>query len=69
MNIKIGLFWHVMPYSLVYIEACLLKITIVKPAETAVARQRLCKKPIAKQQFCKHKTIPEPSLSNLPMQQ
>jgi hypothetical protein len=25
MNIKIDLFWHVMPYSLVYIVACVLK--------------------------------------------
>jgi hypothetical protein len=43
MNIKIALFQHVMPYSLVYIVACLLKATTVKPAETALARQRLCK--------------------------
>jgi hypothetical protein len=33
---------------------CLLKATIVQPAETAVAGERLCKLVIARERLCKY---------------
>jgi hypothetical protein len=64
--------WDLMPYSPLYKEyivACLLKARIVKPAETAVAREWLHKHAHCSQQLLKHAAVPEPSLSIMPVQQ
>jgi hypothetical protein len=50
--------------------AYLPKARTIKPAERQpLLRNGSANRPVARQQLRKHATIPEPSLSNVPMQQ